>query len=72
MQHPYLDAMFITAAIAFMALAILASISAWTRIDDHLEDRRERRLDAEADRDIRKQLVDAASNPSIPGQRESS
>lgn len=69
MQHPFLDSMFIAAAIACLAIAVFTLTTAWRRLDDHLEDRRELRLDAAASREIRKQLVDTASSPNIPGQR---
>lgn len=66
MQHPFLDPMLAASTVAFLAIAFLALVVAWTRIDKRLEDRRERRLDAAASREIRKQFA-----AHIPPQRSS-
>lgn len=65
--HPYWNLAFVPSAaltIAFLSIAFLAVVVGWDRLDDLLEYRRQRRLDAKASAEIRKQFT-----AQIPHQR---
>lgn len=56
MQHPYLDTLAAALTVLAAAAAIWLLVDAVRRAGKHLEDRRQRRLDRAAKREIRKQF----------------